>query len=534
MNVEHGRKRPSRMGIFAATLVFAPAMALAQAGSDEAVSVALEISDSVCLDPWQNTNTAPLNMLRPIMETLTRIDPDTGKLQPWLAKSWEINDRATEFTFTIRSGVKFSDGTPLTAEVVRDNWIALAKKVGPLALRPWPFFSTMVSAEVLDGNRVKLTLKEPNAGFINSTASIFQSITAPASVLLSPEERCSKGVLGTGAFAVQSYQPGQQMTLAARSDYNWAPDWAGHKGPAYLKTVTFYAVPESNSRLGMLTSGQADVVQALPSQGVATAKDANYSIVTRSLPGMPLRLIANTQRGPLAEQPVRRAISLGINREEIKAAVFNDLGKIATSDLVAGVPGYADQSSLLAYDPEKAGKLLDEAGWIKGNDGLRHRDNKTLTVSATFLNVLAENQPTLELIQQQMLALGVDLKLVGPITSAQNLELNKTKNYDLIYLNSTDIDADIMRSSLSTKMVNRSMLDEKSPIEAMLQDQKNASDPGNRAAILKSLQARAIEEAYDVPIMEQTQIFGASPAISGLTLDIEARMMFYDARKASN
>ncbi|MGO4423180.1 ABC transporter substrate-binding protein, partial [Streptomyces sp. MCAF7] len=122
-------------------------------------------SDAGCVDPQQVGSNDTIYSVRQIVDSLTDQDPKTGKIVPWLAKSWDISSDATTFTFHLRSGVTFSDGSKLTAQVVKDNFDAVPK-LGALGTLPKGYLSGVKSTTVVDPLTVKVTFKEPNAQFL--------------------------------------------------------------------------------------------------------------------------------------------------------------------------------------------------------------------------------------------------------------------------------------------------------------------------------------------------------------------------------
>jgi peptide/nickel transport system substrate-binding protein len=527
------------VAVAGAVLVFAAGLLLSRrpdghngAAASE-LTVALGIANAVCLDPWQNTDAAPLNMIRPTVETLTRLDPRSGRVEPWLAEDWVTADSMTRFTFKIRRGVTFSDGSALTPAVVMQNWQAIVHNIGPSALRAYPYLVDYRSIRVVDADHVEIRFAAPHAGFLNSTANIFQAITAPASLRLSADQRCGLGVLGTGPFAMHSFEPGRKMVLSRRRDYVWWPGWAQQRIDPNIVTILFYFVPEPSARLGMLRSHQVDIAQGLLTQDVPLAQAAGARILVRSLPGIPMRLIVNTKAGVLADSAVRQALQVGIDRAEINSAVYDGRARPATSDLVAGMTGYIDLSKALAHDPDAAQSLLDRAGWRLGPDGIRRRDGQRLATTLTFLNTYPEAQLGAELIQQQLRSIGIDIRLIGPITNAQNVALARTKAYALSYVNATDMDPDILRAQMSTRLANRSMLDPGNRLDRLLDAQAMAPDPQERAMQLADLQASIVREAVDIPVVEIPQVVGVAPAVRNVSLDAEARLMLYDVQKTA-
>ncbi|NYF12640.1 peptide/nickel transport system substrate-binding protein [Pseudoclavibacter sp. JAI123] len=478
-----------------------------------------------CLDPWQTDRPAEHNIYRQVTETLTSIDPDTGELRPWLAESWTPNDDATRFEFTLREGVHFSDGTELTPDVVKANFDEAA--VLPEAKRGPSYLTGYVETEVIDDQTFAVVFDAPNASFLNRTASNFLSFLAPATLEQTAAERCSTGVIGTGAFVIESYAENQDVVLTARDDYDSSPTWASHDGRALLDEIIFSLVPESSSRLGLLTSGQVDLVQSLEAQDFESAEAAGATIDSRITPGFPLRLHFNTQKSVFNDENVLRAVSLYIDRDEINDVVFAGNAEPSKGLLTPNVPGYVDLADKLQFDTAEGDKLLTEAGWAKNADGIWAKDGQTLVLDITRASPYTSSGPLLDLLVQQLHAAGIDAsyaEFTGDFT-----ELTKTFGYEVLFSNTTDIDGDTLRGQLSPLAGNRGNLPESDPLTAPLAEQNEIGDVTARNELLADLQADVLDRGFQVPIIPVTQFYGIASGVSGVAYDAESRLFLYDA-----
>src|SRR4051794_33738712 len=144
-------------------------------------------SDAGCVDPQQVGSNDTIYSVRQLVDSLTDQDPSTGKIVPWLARSWEIGDDARSFTFHLRPGVTFSDGTPLTAETVKANFDAIPE-LGPLGLLAEGYLSGYTGTTVVDDLTAKVTFKRPNAQFLQATATHSLGLVAEASTRKTPQQ----------------------------------------------------------------------------------------------------------------------------------------------------------------------------------------------------------------------------------------------------------------------------------------------------------------------------------------------------------
>ncbi|HEY5877993.1 MAG TPA: ABC transporter substrate-binding protein, partial [Nakamurella sp.] len=185
-------------------------------------------------------------------------------------------------------------------------------------------------------------------------------------------------LVGTGPFALDHYTKNTEVVQDRRADYAWGPDGAQNTGAAYLDQVVFKIVPESSVRTGSLESGQVQVIGGVAPQDIATLSDAGHPLVVRANPGLAFGLSPVLTRPIVAVDDVRRAIALAVDPTDVRDVALNDSFAVATSSLAHNTPGFADQSSSIAFDPDQAAALLDGAGWTVGADGIREKDGQQL------------------------------------------------------------------------------------------------------------------------------------------------------------
>uniref|UniRef100_UPI000594F408 ABC transporter substrate-binding protein n=1 Tax=Nocardia higoensis TaxID=228599 RepID=UPI000594F408 len=170
-------------------------------------------SDAGCIDPQQVGSSDTLYSLRETVDSLTDQNPETGEIVPWLAQSWEVGPDAKSFTFRLRPGATFSDGSPVDAQVVKDNFDAIPK-LGTLAILAKGYVNGYVGTEVLDDLTAKVTFDQPNAQFLQATSTAALGLVSRADTAKTPQQRCSDGVIGSGPFVLSEYVPNQSITIA--------------------------------------------------------------------------------------------------------------------------------------------------------------------------------------------------------------------------------------------------------------------------------------------------------------------------------
>ncbi|MGW0807732.1 ABC transporter substrate-binding protein [Nonomuraea sp. NPDC002799] len=465
------------------------------------------------VNPRQFTDTATVYIARQLTDSLVAQDPATGEIVPWLAESWQVSADATRFTFNLRDGVTFSDGTPLTAEVVKANVDDLLANKAKLNPGLTPLISAVKDATVADAGTVTIAFTKPSAPFLQAATSPALSILAPKTLALPFEQRFDK-IVGSGPFVLDALS-GDKATLSRRAGYAWAAKGA-RQGEAYLDKVVFTAVPESGVRSGSLESGQVQAIGDVPPADVQALRGGNFQLVTHPNPGLVWGLVPISARAPLDDVRVRRAVALAVNGTEVRDTVLSPDFAPATSVLAASTPGYADLSATVAFRPQEAAELLDEAGWPAGADGVRVKDGKRLSLVVGWFRNYSANQRILELLKAQLGKVGIDLQLLEQ-TGAQLLDGLAKAQYDFFWTNGTQADGDILRSSFSGAPPNYYRINDPE-LEKLLLQQVAIGERKARDAVLGTIQKHLVDQAVFLPVVEQTTVLAAAPSVHGLTL----------------
>ncbi|MEV7425844.1 ABC transporter substrate-binding protein [Streptomyces sp. NPDC091212] len=482
-------------------------------------------SDTGCVDPQQVGSNDTIYSLRQVVDSLTDQDPKTGRITPWLAKSWDISSDATTFTFHLRSGVTFSDGTKLTARVVKDNFDAVPR-LGALAPLAKGYLSGVESTTAIDPLTVRVKFQQPNAQFLQATSTHSLGIESAASVRRTPERKCAEGVIGSGPFVLKDYVQNQSITLARRTGYAWGSPLWRKKGEAYLDKLVFKVVPEAGVRVGSLRSGQVDAIGGVGKADEATLKGGQVRLARRANPGSVFNLGLNNSRPVLKDVRVRQAILYAIDRKQIADTVYPTGTRPASSILAHTTPDYKDLGTALAHDAAKATSLLDSAGWRTGGDGIRSKDGARLRLTVKWFANSATNQPALELIQQQLKAVGIDVVL-KQLQISQIAQTQQSGDFDGLWGNLTRADPDILRTQYSTGLANAYRIPA-SPLDSLLTRQAATTDPAERTELVGKAQQLIVRNAYVVPVVElQTQL-GVANKVHNLDFEASSRIQLHD------
>lgn len=483
--------------------------------------------DSHCIDPQQVGNNDAVNVARQTVASLTTQNVDTGAIEPWLA-DYTQNADATEFTFTLHDGIVYADGTPIDAASVKTNYEAIQAlaKAGKSSLGG-TYLKDVSAIETPDERTVVVKFAKPNAQFLQATSTFSLGLLSPDTAAKTPEERCAGDYVGSGPFAVESYAQDQQIVLKKVPGFNQGAPTNDHTGEAYLDTITYQVIPEPGNRTGSLQSSQIDATAGISYADQPLFDGNGFTSTTRQNPGVVYVLYPNETSPKLSDERVRQALVKGTNRQEIVDTVLGPNDKPATGVLASTTPFYADFSSLLGYDPEGAKKLLDEAGWTVGADGVREKDGEKLSFLVTYWQSPKE---ALELLQQQWRQIGVDLQLKFTSVAEAN-QVNDTtgaKTYDLVYGNLTRADPDILRSVLAADSGGNYNQRQPGEIEEWLAKAASTTDPTARQEAVDQDQKLLLEGAHAIPLNELSTTISTSDKVHGLKFEASSRLDFYD------
>ncbi|MCP2347503.1 TIGR04028 family ABC transporter substrate-binding protein [Nonomuraea roseoviolacea] len=471
-------------------------------------------------------------VLNQLTDKLTWQNPETLKIEPWIATSWEVNEDATRYTFHLRDGVTFSDGTPLDADAVAANFDVYGKGDPKLKLPVAEFVNNYERSEVVDKNTVRFHFSKPSPGFLQGTSVIGAGLVSKKTISLPYEEQCQlKNVVGSGPFTVAKQVVDKEIDLAARKDYDWAPKSSGHQGRAYLDQIKIIVTPEDNVRVGALTSGQADYVRYVQAYDEQTVKDAGFAIYAEPTRGVNNGLYLRPANSILKDVRVRRALQKGTNAKEVVDTLFTPSYPVATSVLSHLAQGYVDLSKELAYDPGAAAKLLDEAGWVKGADGVREKDGVKLQLGVFVSGPQPLSKQTLELVGQQWAKLGVKLEIRPADAGTQAVDIKNAEKTAIAHSMVGRADQDVIKSHFHTK--NRDViLSNDAKLDRLLEEESALPDEAARNAKVAEIQRYVVDQAYAIPLFEEPQVYGVAPNVHGVAFEAVARPSFYSVWKS--
>ncbi len=461
----------------------------------------------------------------------------SGQFAPGLAESWTISPDATAYTFKLRDDVKFHDGTPLTAEAVK---ITFDRIVDPQtrAQTAFSFIGPYDRTDVLDSHTVRVRFKTPFAAFLDGASSPYLGIISPTALRRYGRDFGPVVFVSTGPYMVQSYRSDAEVVLVRNPNYNWASRIFKHNGLPYLQRIVYRIVPEEAARLATLETGETLFIEDVPTTDYQRLKN-HRSITLLEIPqaGSGWSLMMNQQRAPTSELAVRRAVMHGIDKEGLVRTVWNNVFKPACSPLTPNMFGFdAETCKKVAFSPDQARRVLDEAGWRPGPDGVRVKDGQRLNLDFYYQSVNIKNQEMASFIQASLRPIGINVVLQG-LARAGYLDAVRAGRHHFQFWWETGTDPGQMfrilfHSRNAGGGTNRNNY--RNPeIDQLIEQVQAEASAQKRKEILGKMQQKVLDEAVMVYLADPPSLYAHDKSVTGVWVDWGGNYpYFYDARVA--
>nr|WP_232336788.1 ABC transporter substrate-binding protein [Planococcus lenghuensis] len=473
--------------------------------------------DSVTLDPIGATDGESFKVTKNIFETLVNFgeqDTDVVPENNGLAESWEISEDGLTYTFDLREGVLFHDGTEFDANAVVANFERWAAGDADSA----PYYSSMFggyagepghiieSVTAVEDHVVEFKLTRPSAPFLKNLAMSPFGIASPTAFEELGEEFGNNPV-GTGPFQFVEWQRNDTVTVERFEDY-----W--QEGLPNLERIIFRAIPDNSARLNSLLSGEIDLADGInPADAATIADEPELQLWER--PSMNIGYLGfTTTREPFDDPLVRQALSYAIDKQAIVDAFFEGYAETAKNPLPPVISGYNDEIEDYTYNPEKAKELLAAAGYPDGFE----MELWAMPVPRPYM---PDGQKVAEAIQANLADVGVTAEIVS-FEWATYLEKAKNGEADAFLLGWTGdngdadnflyvlLDQDNIGSNNYTRYENQELHD-------ILIEAQTETDEEARAELYRQAQEIIHEDAPMVPLAHSTPLIAGDADITGYT-----------------
>jgi peptide/nickel transport system substrate-binding protein len=396
-------------GLLALGAAAPTADALAQAAPRNTLVVLREI-DADRYDPARSTARGAGELVYMMSDTLVSLDWDQRTIRPGLAESWTVSEDGKTYTFKLRRDVTFCDGKPFTA---RDVAYTIKRWVDPATRSPVRWRAGPVDDVVaIDDYTVEYRLKEPFGELLYQLTLFFASIVDQANVEKLGDNFGVQGFNGTGPYCWVSWAPRQDFVLQRHPNYRWGPPLYNNPSPQ-VDRVIWRIIPEANTRLAALQSGQGDVTQYIPQFAIQGLRNVPTVKLTRQESYFWDFFMGFKVDKPVVSDPaIRRAINLAVNRKAVVQATFFGAADPADAYLNPRVTGYDAEAAKLVpqFNADEARRVLDEAGWKPGADGIREKDGQRASFLLYGLQT-SEWRRMGEAIQADLRRVGIDMRV---------------------------------------------------------------------------------------------------------------------------
>ena len=487
----------------------APAPAAAQPAGTLVVGL---VAEPVNLDPAQVTDLNSNRVGRRIVETLVTFPDESTQVVPGLAESWAISKDGLKYTFKLRKGVSFHDGTPLNAEAVKfsiERQIIPEHPFNKLGKYPFAnyFFGNVKAVEAVDPQTVEFILKEPRASFL-------AVLTAGAASIVSPTAVRKLGVdypltpVGTGPFKFVAWDRGQRVVLEKNAGY-----W---KHPVKIDRVIYRPIVEGQARLTELLTGALDLIVDTPPDFVPQLESNPKVMVLKQVGVHVWYLGINNQKKPFDDKRVRQALNYAVNKEALVRDVLKGTGSFSRGPVLPNTWGADAALKAYPYDPERAKKLLAEAGYPSGF-------STTLWVPESGSGMqLPVAMSTV--IQSNLKAVGVNVALQTMEWGAYLAKL-RTKEQDLFALSwmAGNEDPDLvmyplLHSSQWTPNGPNRALYKNEKYDELLHQARLTTDQKKRAELYREAQRILVDDAPWVFVDHEIQTAAHAKRVQGFKL----------------
>jgi peptide/nickel transport system substrate-binding protein len=486
------------------------------------------------LDPSYTPEAAAYRVIRGVFDSLVYEGRD-GTFTPWLASGWTVNSTDTSYTFTIRKGVTFSDGTPLNAASVKYTFDRIESPAeGSLFAISLlgPYQDSVVNGPY----SVTVNFKAPYPGFLEAASQAFLGIVDPTAAQKEGTAGFGEHPVGSGPFEITSNVANQSITEVRNPRYDWGPSGLNHQGAACLSGITFTEVPQESTRVGQLQQGQVDAAETiLPPDYTTVSGDKNLNLYVVPGAGADYQYLINTQQYPWNNTQLRIALRDSINIDQLLQAVYQGEYTRAWGPIMPDTADYdpAVQDSW-SYDPKLAASILTAQGWVLGSDGYRHKDGQTLTIS------FAGGAPDRELrqevsvyVQSYLKAAGIDMTITNLSGATSIAEVDSGK-FGMTATSFITASPSILYDFFDSALIpvggkggeNLARFDS-AEVNGWLAGALSTGSASTAQADWDDVQQYVVQNAVTIPIELEPFILATSTSVHGLAFDRRDYPMYY-------
>ena len=441
-----------------------------------------------------------------IYESLLRFEDNSTNVVPGLAESYTVSPDGLTYTFKLRQGIRFHDGTPFNAEAVKFNIDRqMPENVIPKMSYAGLVYGDVAKSEVIDEYTIAITLKKKSTPFLHNIAMTYAAPIVSPTALKEYGNNVMEHPCGTGPYKFVAWDKGQQVILTRNEDY-WGE-------PAKVQNLIFRTMPETSARVVALNNGEVDIINGIDANVIPEIQQAGNQLF--SAPAMSTQYMffnVNAKHNSITKnKAVRVAIAKAINVPEMVQSLYKGYDSPAKTFLPTFIPGYSDKVSPVSYDPEAAKKELA---------GLGVKKLTIITYSGARLYNTVGGQVLAEAIQAYLKAVGVESDvLVYDWATYKNKLL--TDEFDLGFMgwNGDNGDPDnFMNLFASDDPINNQGVWVNQEYRDLVAQGVNVQDGQERNAIYEKAEQIIAEELPFLPISHPRFLAAMRPNIEGFAI----------------
>jgi peptide/nickel transport system substrate-binding protein len=473
-----------------------------------------DAADITSLDPHRGVNGPTISLINHIYEPLV-LRTREG-LRPVLATRWEVSADGRTYTFFLREGVKFHDGTPFDASAVKVNFdrVISAPMKGTIGNN---YLNMIKETVVVNPTTVRIVLDKPFGAFLAHLGHpSVGHLASPAAVEKQGWDAMTHRPVGTGPFRFVEWARGERVVLQ-RFDGYWGPK-------PQIERLVYRHVGEAATRVAMVETGEAQLALNVPVEDVARLERNDKLQIVKATSVVTAHIWINTRRKPFDDRRVRQALNHAVDKRRIVASIFGGSAIPVNSPVAPEVFGHAAQG-VYEYDPDKARQLLAAAG-VKPGHKLTLDSDRTTPKIAEVITAVAE--------MLKQVGLDVETRFAGDY--AMYLQTRDKRDYDLAFFawGPFSLDADavffpLYHSSLVGKKFN--FADYANPeVDRLIEQARASTDQKERARIYAQLQTMVFRDAPAIYLQWPVTNHAAIKPLQGVWIDPRVLYWLHEAR----
>lgn len=474
--------------------------------------------DSASLDASIVTDGESLKIAHQVYDSLVEYKEGTTEVQPSLAESWVVSDDGLKYTFTLRQGVKFHDGTDFNAEAVVFNFTRWSDPNSEFKYEgdSFDYYDSMFGPDgkrvikevkAVDPSTVEFTLNQPQAPFLQNLAMTSFGIASPAAIQ-EKKENFKNEPVGTGPFVFKEWKRNDSITLEKNPNY-----WK--EGLPKLNKVIVRSIPDNSARFNALQNGEIDLMEDLSPDDLATL-EGNADLQKIERPANNVGYIGfNLKKKPFDDVKVRQALSHAVNKQGIIDAFFAGQAEAAVNPMPPSLWGYNDAIEDYPYDLDKAKQLLAEAGYPNGLP-----EELTFYAMPVSRPYMPDGKKVAEVIQADFEKIGVKVTIESPEWATYLDDAQAGEKDDIFMLGWTGDNGDpdnflytlLDKDAIPSNNYSYYSNDE---LHELLVQAQIETDQDKRAELYKQAQVIIKQDAPWIPLVHTTPLLAAKANLKG-------------------